>query len=146
MKQHWVDQGLDAGQQGGAGNEGGGYVQAARAIAQQPAPMHQPAEFALHDPTPLEHDEAFLLGVALDHAIANAVLALSRSERCWVGLLLAMCGRERLIQHRLAQARPGLLARVQGRRRVALLHVRGHEGDSTLCANGRVEGRRTSQQ
>src|SRR5215210_7828994 len=44
------------------------WTQPARAVPEQPAPVHEPAEAALHHPTAFEHDEALLGGIALDHA------------------------------------------------------------------------------
>src|SRR3954447_11111435 len=79
----------------------GRNVQTASPVAQQPAPMHEPAEAAFHDPTAREHDEARLSGVTLDHMVAHAVPVRP--------LLAARCG-EGPIQGRLRQAGPRRLA------------------------------------
>ncbi len=73
MDWHWVEQGFDAGEDGGEGEASGGDIQAACAISEQPAPVHQPAEAALDNPATCERDKALLLGIARDDAMAHAV-------------------------------------------------------------------------
>src|SRR3954470_7882654 len=114
---HRIEQGLDAADRRGEGDACGGDVEPPGAIASQAGPVHEPAEAALHHPAALEHDEALLGGVALDHAAAHAMEVAPR---------LAAFGDEGAVQDRLAQARPGSLARRQRVQAVPVLHVRGH--------------------
>lgn len=73
MDWHGVEQGFDAGQDGGERDAGGRDIEAPGEIPEQPAPMREPAEAAFHDSAALEHDKAFLVWAALDHAVAHAV-------------------------------------------------------------------------
>src|SRR4051812_50006446 len=82
--------------------------------------MHEPAEAAFHDPTAREHDEARLSGGTLDHTVAHAVP---------VRPLLAARSGEGPIQDRLPQAGPRGFARIEGYKRVAVLHRGGDDRD-----------------
>ena len=131
MNWHGVEQGLDAGQDGGERDPSGGDVQTASPVPQQPTPMHEPAEAAFHDPTAREHDKAFLSGVTLDHAVTHAVP---------VRPLLAARGREGPIQDRLPQAGPRRLAWIKSVKRVAILHRGGDDRDGQPGAIGVNQG------
>src|SRR3954468_13467184 len=113
VQTHRVEEGLDAGQDGGARDPSGGDVQTASAIPQQSTPMHEPAEAALHDPPAREHDKACLSGVALDHTMADAVR---------VRPLVTGCSREGPVQDRLPQAGPRGFADIESSQRVAVLN------------------------
>src|SRR4051794_4354542 len=89
--------------------------------------MHEPAEAAFHDPTAREHDEARLSGVTLDHTVAHAVP---------VRPLVTGCSGEGPIQDRLPQAGPRRLARIEGYKRVAVLHRGGDDRDGQPGAIG----------
>src|SRR4051812_11765967 len=115
-----VEQGLDAGQAGRERDPSGGDVQTASPVAQQPTPVHEPAEAAFHHPTAREHDEAYLSGVTFDHMVAHAVPVRPLVTGC--------CG-EGPIQYRLPQAGPRRLARIEGYKRVAVLHRGGDDRD-----------------
>src|SRR3954454_10064643 len=94
---HWVEQSVDAGQDGCERDASSGNVQAASPVPQPPTPMHKPAEATLHDPAARKHDEACLSRVALDHTVAHAVpVRPLRAARC----------REGPIHDRLPQAGP----------------------------------------
>ena len=128
-----MDEGFDAGEDGGAGNAGGGNIEASGAVAEQAAPMGEPAEAALDDPAAREHDEAFLAGFAHDDVVAHAVQ---------VRPLLAALGGEGAVHDREPQARPCDLAGVQGGQRVAILDRRGHDRDGQQCPSASTSATR----
>ncbi len=99
-----VDQSGDAGQDSNESERRGGHVEAAGAVAQQATPVAEPPEAALHHPAAFEHDKTLLGRIARDHAAAHAMK---------IAPALAALGAESAVQHRLAQARPSLLARCQ---------------------------------
>ena len=82
-------------------------------------------------PAACEHDEALLLGVALDDAVAHAVQ---------VAPFPAAIRRECAVDDCLAQARPLRLARVQGGQRVTVLHRGGQDGNGEPGAVGINQG------
>src|ERR1700709_1819411 len=112
MNWHGVEQGFDARQDGRKRDAGGGKPETSGAITQQPTPVREPAEAALDHPAALEHDEALLPGVALDHVVAHAVP---------VRPVPAALGDKAAVEDGLAQAGPFCLANIQGGKRVALL-------------------------
>lgn len=112
---------------GNAGETAGGDIEAAGALAQQAAPVAEPAEGALDEPASLQSDEPPLVRALLDDAVAHAVK---------VAPLLAAPGREGAIADGQAQAGPRLLAVIEGGQRVAILHVGGHDGESEDVAFG----------
>jgi hypothetical protein len=73
----------------------------------------EPAEAAFHSAA-FEHNKAFMGGIALDHAAAHVLEIAPR---------LAALGDKGAVQHRFAQACPGLLARCQCLQAVAVLNV-----------------------
>src|SRR4028119_919559 len=93
--------------------------------------MHEPTEAALHHPAAREHDEAFLSGVTLDHAVAHAVP---------VRPLVTGCRREGSIQDRLPQAGPRRFAGIKSFERVAILHRGWDNRDSQPGAIGINQG------
>ncbi len=107
----WI---VECGQSHQTGDEG----EATDPFAQQAAPVAEPAQGPLDHPAPLEHDEALLTRLLLHDLAAHAMQ---------VAPLFAALGREGPIQDRQAQARPLLLARIQRRQCVEILHVGRHD-------------------
>ena len=83
-----------------------------------PPRSHEPAEAAFHHPAAFEDNKAFLGGIAFDDAAAHAVE---------IAPVLAKFGEKSAVQHRFAQARPGLFAGRQRVKRVPVLDVGGHD-------------------
>jgi hypothetical protein len=57
-----IDHGGNAGQDGDERDTRSGYVQAAGAVPEQPAPVYEPAKAAFHHPSAIEHDKALWAG------------------------------------------------------------------------------------
>lgn len=94
---------------------------------QQAAPVAEPAEGALHEPAPLQHDEALLIWVLLNNAVAHAVQ-------------MAPLGGESAVEKGQAQVGPRRLAVIKGRQGVAVLNVGGHDSqcqDVAFCTDQR---------
>jgi hypothetical protein len=115
----WIIECGEGHQTGDEGDAAGCDVEATGPFTQQPAPAAEPAQGPLDHPAPLEHDEALLIRLLLHHLAAHAVQGAP---------LLAAMGPEHAVEDRQAQARPLLLAGIQRRQRVAILHVGGHDG------------------
>jgi hypothetical protein len=88
----------------------GRHVQAARAVPEQPASVHERAEAGFRRPAAFERNKALAGGITIDHAVAPAVE---------IAPYPAAFGEEGAVQHRLTQARqaylPGLSAPRQSR-------------------------------
>ena len=73
MNWHWIDKGLDAGEDGDEGEAPSGDIEASGAVAREAVPMRQPAKAAFHHPSPSDDDKAFGRRIALDDVMAHAV-------------------------------------------------------------------------
>src|SRR5687768_18513297 len=100
---HRVEQGLDAGEDGGEGKASRGDIQTPGAVADEAAPMGEPAEAALDHPAARDDDEALGRRVARGDAMAHAVQVRPGA---------AAVGGEGAVVDRLTQSGPARLARV----------------------------------
>lgn len=89
--------------------------------------MAEPTEGALHEPAPLQHDEALLIRGLLDNAVTHAVQ---------MAPLSAPIGGESAVEKGQAQAWPRRLAVIEGRQGVAILNVGGHDSQCQDVAFG----------
>jgi len=126
-----VEQGFDAGQDGREHDASGGDIEASGTVAQQAAPVCEPAEAALHHPAAFKDHKTLLLGVALDHTVAHAVP---------VRPFLAALGNKGTVEDGFTQARPFCFACIQGRKRVAFLGGGRDHGDGEPGAVGIDQG------
>ncbi len=114
----WIVESVEGHQASDESEASGRDIEAPGPLAQQAAPVTEPFQGAFHQPAPLEHDEALLVGLRLDDAMAHAVP---------VAPLLAAFGREGSVQERQAQAWPRLRPGIQRRQGVTILPVGGHD-------------------
>jgi hypothetical protein len=116
MNWHWIDKGLNTGEDGDASEAPSGDIEASGAVARETIPMRQPAKAAFHHPSPRDDDKAFGRRIALDDAMAHAVQIRPRP---------AALGGEGAVIDRFPQAGPHCLAAVQRRKGVAVPRLRG---------------------